>query len=220
MKIFRVFLCSILLIIAGVGSLYALKGVPATPEDIARLKEDLLTGKIQIGKTRLSHIQSEYGEAENITDDDKRVTYDFQDLRLSFDRERLWRSWEYDSFKEPVYTNKVDDLRFDLESKELVGKNITYTMVQRSYGAPTESHETDADGDISVYYYGDIKMVFENIISIRSWRGSKLAEDKKADGALNSSPVKEVDVKADEITPDIVKSDEVAAASTTGSVTP
>src|SRR6185503_7676308 len=132
MKIFHTFLLFLFASVIVMGPLYALKGVPATAEDIARLKGDLLIGKIQIGKTRLSHIQNEYGEAENITDDNKRLTYDFSELRLTFERERLWRSWEYDSFREPVYTDKVDDLRFDLESKELVGKNITYNMVLRS----------------------------------------------------------------------------------------
>jgi len=211
MKIFHTFLLFLFASVIVMGPLYALKGVPATAEDIARLKGDLLIGKIQIGKTRLSHIQNEYGEAENITDDNKRLTYDFSELRLTFERERLWRSWEYDSFREPVYTDKVDDLRFDLESKELVGKNITYNMVLRSYGAPTESHETDEDGNTSVYYYGDIKMVFENIISVRSWRGSNLADTKKAETDLNSQPAAKAseaeakaEVKAEAAVPEAV----------------
>lgn len=159
-----------------IGSSYAhaLKGVIATPEDVTRLKSDVLEGKIQIGKTRLQDIQKDYGDAPNILDDDKRITYDYEDLRLIFERKRVWKDWEYDTFKKTVYTKSVDDLRFDLESKELIGENITYTMIQRKYGEPTESYETDDDGNLSVYYYGDIKMVFENIVSIRSWRGANL----------------------------------------------
>jgi hypothetical protein len=163
-------------LLLGISSAHALKGVIATPEDVARLKKDALEGKIEIGKTRLQDIQKDYGEAPSILDDDKRVTYDYNDLRLIFERKRIWKSWEYDSFKKPVYTKSVDDLRFDLESKELVGENVTYSMVQRKYGEPTESRETDEDGGLSVYYYGDIKLTFENVISMSSWRGTNLGQ--------------------------------------------
>ena len=165
-----------LALLTGPTYVHALKGVIATPEDVTRLKNDALEGKVQIGKTRLQDIQKDYGEAPNILDDDKRVTYDYDQLRLIFERRRVWKSWQYDSFKKPVYTKSVDDLRFDLESKELVGENITYSMVLRKYGEPTESHETDEDGSLSVYYYGDIKMIFENVVSIRSWRGTNLGQ--------------------------------------------
>lgn len=169
-------------------SAMALKGVPATEDDMKRLKKDVLAGKIKIGATRLLDIQNEYGEAPNIIDDDQRVTYDYGDLRVAFDRERYWKSWEKDTFRRPVYTDDVDDLRFDLESGELVGDNITFSMIRRSYGEPTESEETDSDGGWSVYYYGDIKLVFENVISVKSWRGANLGETAK-DESISSSDV-------------------------------
>jgi len=172
--------------LTAVSAAWALKGVITTKEDILRLKKDLLEGKIIISKTRLMHIQNDYGEAPNIIDDDKRITYDFGDLRLTFERSRFWKKWEKDSFRRPVYTNDVDDLRFDLESGELVGENITFQMIRRSYGEPTESFETDSDGEISVYYYGDIKMVFENVIAVKSWRGANLGESAQAQTGTGS----------------------------------
>jgi len=166
----------------------ALKGVTATDEDIMRLKRDALAGKIKIGTTRLMDIQNEYGEAPNITDDDQRITYDFGELRLAFERERYWKSWERDSFKSPVYTNDVDDLRFDLESGKLIGDNITLTKIKRTYGEPTSSDETDVDGGVSVYYYGDIKMIFENVISVKSWRGANFGKSSQGN-TINTSDI-------------------------------
>ncbi len=160
---------------------WALKGVLATNEDIVRLKNDLKEGRIQSGKTRLSEIRRKYGEAANITESESKIVYDYGDLKLEFSKKRYWKSWKYDSFKSPVYTDDVDDLRYDLESKELVGDNITFSYVRKEYGEPTESYETDEDGGISVYYYGDIKMVFENVFVLTKWKGKNLGDIKKQD---------------------------------------
>ena len=184
MKIFKSILVLSLSLLICAPNVLALKGKLATSEDVLMLKRDLLGGKINIGKTRLMNIQDEYGEPPNIIDDDKRITYDYGDLRLTFDRARYWRDWEKDSFRDPVYTDSVNDLRFDLESKELVGQNLTLDMIRRSYGEPTESYETSSDGEKSVYYYGDIKLTFENVIAVKSWRGANLGEQSQASGGL------------------------------------
>jgi hypothetical protein len=195
---------------------FALKGVLISAADKLKLKKDLLEGKISIGKTRLTNIQNEYGEAPNINDDDKSVTYDYGDLRLTFERERFWKSWEKDSFRRPVYTDDVDDLRFDLESGELVGDNITFQMIRRSYGEPTESFESDGDGGNSVYYYGDIKMVFENVISVKSWRGANLGE---GDSSRTSGDVYKSAAASPPPAPVAVTSDPSTAATAAGTAT-
>jgi hypothetical protein len=187
MKILRLFIVLTLSVMSFVAPASALKGLLANEADIARLKRDLLEGKIQIGKTRLMHVRNEYGEASSIIDEDRRITYDYDELRLMFERKRLWKNWEYDTFRDPVYTADVEDLRFDLEAKELIGDNITFDMIRRTYGEPTESIETDEDGGASIYYYGDIKLTFENVISVRSWRGSNLGDVLKEE-VLGSAP--------------------------------
>jgi len=169
-----------LITLAGVGRV-------ATIDDIRLLKEDLLSGKIKIGKTRLKNVREMYGDATSITESDRRITYDYGDLRIAFDKKKIWKKWEYDTFKDPVYTDDVDDLRFDLESEELVGNNITYERVRKDYDEPTDSKETYNDGEMSIYYYGDIKMIFENVYTVRSWRGDKLRKTTVSKGVLSGN---------------------------------
>ena len=154
----------------------ATKGVVATEEDLTRLKNDLRDGRIDVNKTRLKMIEENYGEPPTITQTEKKVTYDYGDLKLEFEKVKLWKSWEYDSFKQPVYTDDVDDLRFDLESEELVGKNVTLDKIIKDYGEPTESRGSEEDGALAIYYYGDIKMTFENRILMSSWKAQNLGK--------------------------------------------
>lgn len=183
MKIFRLLFIAGLLTCFCISS-WALKGDLATETDIVQLKEDILLGKIHLGKTRLMKIQEKYGEAPNIINDDQRITYDYTDLKIVFDKKRVWKRWEYDSFKKPAYTDDVDNLRYDLESEELVGKNITFSKILKDYDDPTESFQTEEDGEMSIYYYGDIKLTFENQFVVQSWRGSNLSKvlDAGTDG--------------------------------------
>lgn len=153
---------------------WGLEGVIATSEEVRMLKNDLLSGKLQVGQTRLNVIRKNYGDAPNINATDKRITYDYNELKLVIEKNRILKEWEYDGFKKPVYSNAVENLRFDLESGELVGKNIEYTKILRSYGMPTEVEETQEDGMLSVYYYGNIKLSFENQFLLKSWKGQNL----------------------------------------------
>ena len=174
MKNFK-FLLSLVCIFAFVSMSWALRGVPSTDEDIANLKKDLREGVVQITKTRLNQIRDSYGEATTIQDKDTRIIYDYGDVKLTLDKIKIWKSWEYDSFQKPVYTDSIDNLRFDLESQELVGEGITYDQIHKDYGDPTAMEETIEDGKLSYYYFGNIKMIFENVIVLSSWKG-QLAE--------------------------------------------
>ncbi len=156
---------------------HAMEGMLATPETITQLKKDLREGHIRIGQTRLRDVLHTYGKAVSITDDDRRIIFDYDDIRVEFIKRRLWRDWSYDGFRKPVYTDDVDDLRFDLESEELVGNNITADMILKDYGEPTDSKISDVDGQNTVYFYGDIKLIFENVFVLRSWRAQNIAED-------------------------------------------
>lgn len=152
----------------------ALQGKTASDDDIANLKQDILNGKVSVGKTRLKDFRRQYGESKNITISDRRVVYDFGDLKIEFDKQRLWRKWEYDSFKKAAYTDDIDDLRYDLESKKLVGDNITALKIIKDYGDPTEAMESSEDGEWTTYYYGNIKLVFENIFILDNFKGKNL----------------------------------------------
>ncbi|MFT5387610.1 MAG: hypothetical protein ACI9E5_000741 [Candidatus Omnitrophota bacterium] len=151
----------------------------ATEEDVIRLKNDLQRGLLQVSKTRLKNFTRNYGDAPTITEDSTRVIYDYEDLKIEFKKESYWKDWSIDGFKSKVYTDDVDGLREDLDSEELVGSNITYASVVREYGEPTESDEKVRDGEISKYYYGDIRMEFENVYTLMKWKGKNLAQEKE-----------------------------------------
>lgn len=179
MKLNKVLFCGCLFALVCSVS-FAMEGMLATPETISQLKKDLREGHIRIGKTRLSDVLQAYGKAVSITDDDRRIIFEYDDIRVEFIKRRIWRDWSYDGFRKPVYTDDVDDLRFDLESEELVGNNITADMILKDYGEPTDSDLSDIDGEHTVYYYGDIKLVFENVFVLRSWRAQNIAEDSNS----------------------------------------
>lgn len=161
----------------------AIEGVTATMEDVARLKSDISEGKINVGKTRLKEIRHSYGDAPTITDTDKKLTYEYGDLKIEFDKKKYLRRWEYDTFRKEVYTDKAKDLRTKLEAKKITGDYITLEKIRRDFDEPTETEETVDDGDMSACYYGNIKLIFENVISVRSWKGKNLgkgAQEAKA----------------------------------------
>ena len=167
----------------------ATRGMIATPEDINNLKKALRERKVLVGQTRLNDFRNLYGEAAEITSNEKSITYNFGDLKVEFEIKRLWKDWSYDSFMSPAYTKKINDLRYNLESKKLVGANITFTKIRKDYDEPTESRETSEDGGLSVYYYGDIKLTFENVIAVKSWRAEKLEIEET--NKIPTSTVKE-----------------------------
>jgi len=169
---------------------WAIKGVMATPDDIINLKNAVRSGLIKIGKTRLNEIRDNFGDAESIVDDERKMVYDYGEVRIDFEKVRIWKGWRYDTFRDPAYTDNIDDLRFDLERKELTGKNITYRKIRRSYGDPTESFATNEDGNFSIYYYGDIKMTFENQYVVRSWKGSNLSQSGRLTGVQGLGTLK------------------------------
>ncbi len=173
MRALKIFLSMILMVLS-VTAVFGLESMLATKEDIATLAQDLLAGKIEVGITRLSDIQSLYGDAANITDSGSKLTYNYGDLKIDFDKKKMWKEWDYDSFKKQAYTSDINKLRSDLEGKKLVGENITYDKVRKDYGEPTESEDITGDGAIAIFYYGNIKLVFENVVVVRGWDGKGL----------------------------------------------
>ncbi len=187
--VFFIIVFSIFIVCAKPAS--AIKGVVASPTDIDRLKKDIRTGRILVGKTRLNDIRERYGEAPNIIDSERRLVYDYGDLKITFEKIRYLRHWEYDSFKKPIYTDDADDLRFDLDSQQIVGDYVRFSQIRKDYGEPTESTETYNDGGTSIYYYGNIKLTFENFILVKSWRGKNLNKtSKKKEGSTSSALLK------------------------------
>ncbi|MBP9853641.1 MAG: hypothetical protein KBD53_02100 [Candidatus Omnitrophica bacterium] len=188
MKI-RMFIFSLISLFLITPSTQAIEGLLATPETILQLRKDLRDNHIRVGYTRLHEIIENYGKALSITDDDRRVVFEYDDIRTEFVKNRLWRSWTYDGFRKPVYTQDVDKLRFDLESEELVGDNITIAKIVKDYGEPTESAVSEEDGQETVYYYGDIKLVFENVFVLRSWKAQNLADNAPAEGNISTPEI-------------------------------
>lgn len=180
------FFLVVALLLGFVSTSQALQGVLATSEDVARLKIDVLEGKIKVGSTRLKEISRNYGEAASITDTDKRLTYEYTNIKIDFDKFKYLRNWELDSFKKPAYNQNIDDLRAALSKGEIVGDYVTLLSIMKDYGAPTEYIETDRDGELSIYYYGNIKLTFENVIVVNQWRGKNLTPTGKLEKGSSS----------------------------------
>lgn len=157
---------------------WALSARIATAEDVALLKEDLLSGKAQVGVTRLKTIRNVYGDPTSITDSESKLVYDYGDLRLEFDKYKYFRKWEYDYSRKYAAKDQIDDLRYDLEAKQLIGNYVSYDTFLKDYDTPTEAYPTKGDGEHSLYYWGELKIMFENFIVLKSWRGRNLAEEK------------------------------------------
>ena len=185
MKFLKGFL-AVVLLFCFVSTSQALQGVLATSADVARLKVDVLEGKIKVGITRLKEISRNYGEAATITDGDRRLIYEYTNMKIIFDKHKYLRDWGYDSFKRAVYNDDIDNLRTNLEKEEIVGDYITILSIMKEYGAPTEYIETDRDGETSIYYYGNIKLTFENFIVVNQWRGKNLTPTGKIESGYGS----------------------------------
>ena len=168
----------------------------AGEDDIKLLKSDFLHGKISIGGTRLKKVKSAYGDPVEIKDSEKAITYAYGDISLDFEKVRLWRGWKYDYSHPRAYTDDIDGLREDLEGENIVGDYLTLKEFRKDYGEPTEAYEKFEDGDISVYFWGEIRLTFENVYTLKSVKGKNL-EVTGAEGVLTGSvaePVTE-DVK-------------------------
>jgi len=169
---------------------FALKGVLATPENIATLKQDILDGKIVAGKTRLKDVQEKYGEAPTINETNKGTTYEYGKLKIEFEKKQYMRKWEYDYSHKPQYSDDIKKLRKDLAADKIVGDFIEIDeKLRKDYKEPTEAFEKFGDGELSIYYYGELKLTFENVITVKKWKGEDL--DKIENNVLKSSVLKE-----------------------------
>lgn len=167
----------ILVLLLGVTTLVFAKGRLATSEDVDYLKKDLLAGKIKVGITRLSQISDRYGDPEEVAETTTKITYDYGDLKIEFDKIKYFRAWAYDSRYGYAFKDEVDDLRYDLETGQLVGDFTAYSDIVGDYSEPTAvGEEKTEDGQKSTYYWGDIRLTFENYIVVRSWKGKKLGQ--------------------------------------------
>ena len=155
-------------------SAHALKGVTATDEDVRHLRNDLRSGQLKVGISRMKDFVQEYGEPTKKVDGDRKMSLEYGDLKVEFDRRRYWREWSYDSFKRPAYTDKINTLRKKLESKKIEGENILIEKFIKDYDEPTEVDLAANDGEISLFYYGDIRLTFENVYKLRSWEAKNL----------------------------------------------
>ena len=175
MKLFK--LCLILVGLLAFGTThvaFSASSKVATDDQINLLKQDLVTGRIKINESRLKKIRDAYGDAASINETESRITFDYGDLQLTFDKTKYLKKWEYDRSKAAAYTDDVESLIYDLESQQIVGDFWTYDDFKKDYGDPTEAEESDKDGQKSVYYYGEVKLTFENVYLLKSWRGRDL----------------------------------------------
>jgi len=179
MKIFVV-LCFVIAAVSG-----GVDARVATEADVEVLKRDFVEGRIQIGKTRLKDIKRLYGEPADISSSNRKLSYNYGDIKIEFDKNRYFREWKYDYSHSTAYKDEIDDLRFDLEDGQIVGELYSYEDVVSDYEEPTEAFETEEDGGRSVYYWGEIRMTFENVVVVRSLRGKRLRQGPD-DGVLGT----------------------------------
>jgi hypothetical protein len=147
----------------------------ATREDIELLKSDIISGKIKPANTRMKAIQSNYGEPQSIQDTEKKVTYDYGDLKLEFSKKYYLRDWKYDYSHKTAYSTDIKQLRKDLESGQIVGDWMELNDdIIDSYENPTEAFIKTGDGELSVYYWGEMRLTFENYFALSNIRGQNL----------------------------------------------
>ncbi|MBF0531771.1 MAG: hypothetical protein HQL23_01605 [Candidatus Omnitrophica bacterium] len=197
-------LCLVLLLtLTGAVSGWAAKGRLASKEEINFLKKDLLDGKIKVGETRLKQISSYYGDAADVLEQEKKITYNYGDFRIEFSKQRYFRSWQYDFSHQPGYSKDINKLRKDLESQQVTGEWLSLIDdIIKDYKNPTEAFPASDDGEISVYYWGELRLTFENYFVVSAWKADKLdklldSDSVTADTSLQSKPVKETAKPAD-----------------------
>ena len=179
----KIFMFNLVIFITAIFNIqisYAIEKGLATTQQIQFLKKDLLSERLEVGKTRLKEIRVNYGKPANIKNTSKKVTYDYGDLKIEFEKKRYLRNWEYDYSHTLIYSDDVTNLRKDLEAQKVGGDWLTLKQLTKDYGDPTEEYPTEEDGEYSVYYYGEIKLTFENYILMKNWDGknlNKLFED-------------------------------------------
>lgn len=171
----------------------------ATSDDIALLKSDIVAGKIKTVKTRMRDIQRVYGEPQTIQDSDRKVVYDYGDLKLEFNKKYYLRDWQYDYSHKSAYSSDINDLRKDLESGQIVGNWMELNdNIISDYVEPTEAFVKTNDGDLSVYYWGEMRLAFENYFALTTIRGQNLGEQSGSQneaglsiekGVLSSKPL-------------------------------
>jgi hypothetical protein len=185
MKLLKIlFILLITLSFSGQAALAA-EGRVASNDELMLLKKDLLAGEIKVGQTRLKKIREAYGDAPKISETEKKITYEYKDLRLDFDKKQYFREWKYDYSHEYGVKDEIANLRFDLEDQQIVGDYYAYREIVKDYEEPTEAYPKKGDGAISVYYWGELKLTFENVVVLSSWRGDKL-DATTADGILGT----------------------------------
>jgi len=177
MKTLKILL-SVLIVALSYNYAHAVAGRLATNTEIKMLRKDLQAGRLEVGKTRLKQVRELYGDALTIANSERRITYEYDDIKLEFNKQSYYRDWETDSFQPRVYTDDVDALRYDLESDKVVGSNITYKSIVRDYGEPTFSEIATYDGKLSYFYWGEVKLIFENVYFLRSWRVSSFDREE------------------------------------------
>ncbi|MBF0483696.1 MAG: hypothetical protein HQL25_03210 [Candidatus Omnitrophica bacterium] len=167
----------------------------ATNEDILQLKRDLLDENLKVDISRLKDIRSRYGEPAIITDSKKKVTFEYTDLILEFDKQVLFRKWEYDFSQPSGWSKDVNKLRTNLEGGQIIGVEYPIERLYKDYKTPTLIEESSGDGEMSYYHYAELKLTFENVCTLRSWKG------KKMDQLLNSGVLSSVKTSTTNQTP-------------------
>ena len=165
----------------------------ATPAQVEQLKGALLAGAISVGNTTPETVRTNYGDPNSISDSDTKVTFDYDGLNITFDKKQILRDWSIDSFKTAVYEAKAQNLKKDLQRGTLVGELISYKEITNKYGNPTETGNEAPDSKAFTYYWGDLKLVFENQVYVKSWqiKGMTPGSAAPANMVSKSNPIPE-----------------------------
>ncbi len=185
MRIFRVVVV-LFLIFCLANSVYAQEKKLATPESLALLKSDFLSGNLKIGVTRLKQIKDTYGDPNNAVDSVKTVVYDYGDLKLEFERYKYFREWKYDYSHKTAYSKDINSLRTDLEGGQILPGYKTLEEIIKDYKKPTEGFDKPDDGDMPVFYWGELRLTFENVIVLKKWTAKNLENKTAAEEVLKS----------------------------------
>ncbi|MBF0479050.1 MAG: hypothetical protein HQL26_06170 [Candidatus Omnitrophica bacterium] len=174
MKVVKFFIALFVGILGVTSAALAFEKRLAAPADILRLKSDLVQQVIKADVVRMKDIRAVYGDPATITETGRRIVFDYNDLFLEFEKQVLFRKWGHDFSQPQAWSANVKKARTAIEGGQITGTEYTLDRLYKDYKDPTFKVETSGDGELSYYYYGEMKLTFENVYVLKSWKGKKL----------------------------------------------
>lgn len=160
----------------------------ATESQVEQLKIDLATGRLVIGAVLIDDIRKNYGDPPTITHERDSATLDYKEVALTFTKSKLLVDWSLGSYTASATEGKGELLREDLQNRKIKKGYVLLDKIVSTYGEPTR--RVQEDPDTMTLYYGDTKLIFDELSVLSSWRAEDVASSTGGSGVLSAAPEK------------------------------